>query len=500
MDYYSKYLKYKKKYLDLKQHGGNVLENLKCETKDLEKLKGADLKYYQHTYKPPSKLDETIKKLGINPSIVDKNINKNCCNCISISLYDNGTLKDNKNDRMKIFLNCILKSVMNVRKILPREYGGWIVRIYINNIALQTIEENENYKKCYDKIIGYDNTEIYKYNCPIDNLNITRTFRYHPIYDKTVNFYAIREADGIVSNLDCYNLFNFFNLEQHKNKLFYLPDLFDQKRYKKGKHGTKYTVPFYSYSDWLIYYKTHIKKEFYIQNNNIIDLIAGGFCSKIKLKEDFYNDTFLNLKANFDTILEDLKYCLEMETNLYDCKPIYNNNITYIFDRLFKSQKVDVDTKSQSMVAIQKLDKEIDKELISSVRVGFDEMLLLELFSPFISCNFILFKGFFILNNDNFDYIQSLMVDIQENIREDILTTPKIEITQPTKDPATSSQISSTMEEINNKRSEEQKSKLFDFDNKYHNEDGIIKNFKFINFDETYKTILHLLNIDYIFQ
>ena len=56
------------------------------------------------------------------------------------------------------------------------------------------------------------------------------------------------------------------------------------------------------------------------------------------------------------------------------------------------------------------------------------------------------------------------------------------------------------MEEINNKRSEEQKSKLFDFDNKYHNEDGIIKNFKFINFDETYKTILHLLNIDYIFN
>ena len=189
-----------------------------------------------------------------------------------------------------------------------------------------------------------------------------------------------------------------------------------------------------------------------------------------------------------------------METNLYDCKPIYNNNITYIFDRLFKSKKVDVDTKSQSMVAIQKLDKEIDQELISSVRVGFDEMLLLELFSPFISCNFILFKGFFILNNDNFDYIKSLIVDIQENIREDILTTPKIEITQPSKDPATSSQISSTMEEINNKRSEEQKSKLFDFDNKYHNEDGIIKNFKFINFDETYKTILHLLNIDYIFQ
>ena len=48
------------------------------------------------------------------------------------------------------------------------------------------------------QLMLHDNLEIILYNCDESKLSLTRTFRYYPIHDPTVNYYVIREADGVV--------------------------------------------------------------------------------------------------------------------------------------------------------------------------------------------------------------------------------------------------------------------------------------------------------------
>ena len=95
----------------------------------------------------------------------------------------------------------------------------------------------------------------------------TRTFRYLPVLDNTVNTVIVRETDGIVTNLDRRNISLFCS----STKILYiLPFL----------HKTNHTydgIPLlqYSYSEWLTYYKQVIEPDYFSHKNNVYDIMAG---------------------------------------------------------------------------------------------------------------------------------------------------------------------------------------------------------------------------------
>jgi hypothetical protein len=128
------------------------------------------------------------------------------------------------------------------------------------------------------------NAEIYTYLCPsifnMEDRNAmgkTRTFRYLPLLDNTVNTVIIREADGIVTNLDCRNI----SLFSTSNKILYLLPFL---------HSTNHTnegiALLHSYSQWLTYYKEVMEPEYFTHKNNLYDIMAGMFGCNLKIRPD----------------------------------------------------------------------------------------------------------------------------------------------------------------------------------------------------------------------
>ena len=141
-----------------------------------------------------------------------------------------------------------------------------------------------------ENIINSENVEIYTFDCPSfyqENYTYSnnRSFRFLPLLDTIeqdegddqlygVNLSITREADGIVSNLDCLNIKSF----QLSNKIFYTPIFFT--------HDIN-SVRYKSYSLWLTFYKL-MHKEFFSKYNNIYDILAGIFACSLKIKENIY--------------------------------------------------------------------------------------------------------------------------------------------------------------------------------------------------------------------
>ena len=329
------------------------------------------LKYYVHRYAPEEMIKLLIQRLGrdLVSTRFDETICEKCCNIISISLYFIGCIPDN----MAKYLMSIERTVKNVQNNLP----DWIVRIYLDESVhncMKTIEITSLEKKAYDYIISAPNVEIYTYNCPSipdENIARKRTYRFLPFSDEDVNICIVREADGIVSNWDCIQIDLF---SKKSDKMFYFP---------YNQIPRENMSMFESYERWLLLYKVIFCYDFFSKNYMGYDLLAGLFGIKLKLKRQYYIDTIVNLRDKIDIFTRGV-------SPNYDNDEAYNGrgNYKYFIGHFANTIKGNM------------------KEKNDVLSIGFDEILLLEMFKEVLS--FPVAPGHLVklIENDNFNDIR----------------------------------------------------------------------------------------------
>lgn len=311
-------------------------------------------KYYVHTYDPMTPLlllSQRLPREIISERFVDSR-RENCCNVISISLYFIGCIPDN----MTKYLFSIERTVKNVHNNLP----DWIVRVYIDNSVHECIKNADKNSSrqitaAYNYITTAPNVEVYTYNCAVGDVQPqhiarTRTYRFLPFSDEDVNICVVREADGIVSNWDCRQI-HLFSKDQ--SKMFYFP----YNQIKRSKLSM-----FESYEKWLLLYKVIFRYDFFHNNYMGYDLLAGLFGIKLKLKRDFYIRTIVSLRDEIDRFITAVER---------------NNEETY---------KGRGDTR-YLLGWISRTPRLLLKEDPKLLSIGFDEILLLEMFKEVFSFN-----------------------------------------------------------------------------------------------------------------
>lgn len=307
--------------------------------------------FYIHKYNPEKQIN-LIKNLALS----EKNENKildcfdlepreNCCNCVSIVLYSKGDIYI-----LFQYLFSLKVSLDNIANNLE----GFICRFYIDPTVFEVIKntvesDNEILKnKCYEYleyIITHERAEIYIYFCesivekklPIEK---SRTLRFLTLFEKDVNISVIREADGIVGYGDCHNIKLFSKSD--KIAMFYeYSNSFSQMR--------QHVITHQHYSLWLRVYDD--LKKIYFENKILVDkkfdILAGTFCCKLKFK----------------------KIYLREKINLINC--LINNKI--LIEKTIQQGK----DKHKNDYKGATLDN-----IIKTLNLGYDEILLMELFEP----------------------------------------------------------------------------------------------------------------------
>ena len=243
-------------YLPIETSTPNPLDQ--GETCTLLTKKADNATYYKHTYNPGPMLAKlrSLSHHRITEEVIqrfDNNTQDKCCNVISITLY----IKDCNDKTLEKYIMSIHRSVKNVLKNLP----DWIVRLYLDTTVEECLKKYSEYQRILREICESPNVEIYTYNCssfksqpresPIER---TRTFRFLPMSEPDVNLCVVREADGIVSNLDCHNIKMF---AQNPEILLYLPVI------DESNDNTRSALKFYAYSPWLQIYKGLLEYEYF---------------------------------------------------------------------------------------------------------------------------------------------------------------------------------------------------------------------------------------------
>lgn len=275
--------------------------NNKCTLLTTKKMK-----YYTFTYDPTNVINnikKTFNELNKknmdlntninidnqNDDIFDQNITNNCCNVISISLYA-------LNSNIAKYIFSIAKTINNVKREMP----DWLVRVYLDDSVFCQIKSFKNTDDELEKIIyekfqfiyNSDNVEIYIYNCPNvtkDELYMNRTFRFFPFLEKDVNICICRDADGIVSRMDCHNIKVFAK----SDKLFFLPLI-----------AFKRQILVSPYSKWIKSYSLYFAKKNYKYTDYHCanyDLLAGGFGINLRINYEYYKYSFLQVNEYMET-------------------------------------------------------------------------------------------------------------------------------------------------------------------------------------------------------
>lgn len=253
--------------------------------------------YYIHNY-DPDRILNAIENLDINETIRNEYINNikktfdikpksNCCNCISITLYR----KEGARTPIYSYLKSIRRTIKNVALFLH----DWIIKLYIDKSVYNYIyTTNDDIKDSVDImnfILTQKNVEVYTYLCENVlngkiSIDKTRITRFLPIIEEDVNINIIREADGFITYLDCYNI----NCFSKSSAIFYSLDISGECEPNKNRKMTLYDpdnnkVNLRSYSEWLNDYKL-INMEYFLENKktNVVDLLAGmtGFSLRTK--------------------------------------------------------------------------------------------------------------------------------------------------------------------------------------------------------------------------
>lgn len=320
-------------------------------------------KYYKFVY-DGSKYG-IDKKLNEN-NIFDTTKRDNCCNCISISLYTDNELSAKK---VSQYIASIERTIKNVKRGLP----DWIVRIffdisvynYINNIKdkVKDIKHEDNGEKLildgFEYIKNQENTELYVVLCDEGTMISPkmRTMRYMPLYTGDTNIVAIREADGIVTLLDCYNLSVFATNNDPIYQIYIRGVNAINKRY--DQNNEKKYISLHAYQKWYSIYKSEIDKDFFQKNWTYYDILAGAVAFKIMLNKEKFNERVNELTTKIKN------FCIDLDKS----------------EKKDKFKDIDLYT-SQTM--IQNDIKDI-KRVRGILSTGFDEMLLTNIYKNLYS-------------------------------------------------------------------------------------------------------------------
>jgi hypothetical protein len=321
-NYYSIY-----RYID-ENIDNNIIENINLAIQKYNKTIESNInsinKYNTH-------IEQYKKILSSNNTlfandIFDKTPSENCCNVVAITLYL--SLNKNNHDQYDTFFNNASKYILSIYRTVKNvetDLKGWIVRVYFDDSVYCTIKKfidsnDIKYQSLIDSfnyINNSDIVEIYIYDCPddTDNKYFNRMLRFLPFIEKDVNTCICRDADGIVSRLDCHNIKVFSN----SDKLFYL--------------AFNWTHP---YSGWIQRYI--ITK--YISHNKPspiqrYDLLAGAFGINLRVKTNHYNNS-LNIVHNYylkNTYIRKKYIFAYDECLLYELFTGYANiSVDFMFD------------------------------------------------------------------------------------------------------------------------------------------------------------------------
>jgi len=333
--------------------------------------------FYKYSYDVGSLIKKIEKFSDVLPSnfltnfqqIFDTNKYDNCCNCISIVLYYK-YVKD-KRETLDLYLPNIVATLKNINKYLP----DWILRVYTDRTFFESLiflEKAEDYLEMLKILSTNPQCEINMVFCEKFfkkdfKLGSLRTLRFLALCDPTVNIMASREADGIMSALDCHNLeilknndfmFATYELQTASSisvtKLREMDDDSQMVKFKNGacpfladlhylekerimslydsesryvlnttdldetiKHSLDKKMLQLYYSEWLNNYKKidilFNNDPFYLSHIELYPILAGLLSCKCKFKKDYYdlvqnkiNETVKKfLKSNHDEIITD---------------------------------------------------------------------------------------------------------------------------------------------------------------------------------------------------
>lgn len=317
-----------------------------------------------------------------------------CCNCISIVLYVTGSM-ENKIKYLNKCLPCMFISLQNVDNFLD----NFIIRFYLDNSIFETLYEFaktaknqsdiENLKGIFTKlknIIIHEKSEIFIYFCnkiitKINPIQRVRTFRFISLFSEDTNVCIIREADGIVSIVDCHNIKLFTLNTTHKIMMTYN---FNESsiRYKIDSIDNIDNYDFFNeevnhnmindslindrnnenynhYSYWLNIYEEFVLKNPKYQNEqqfnyntlSFIDIPAGVFGMKIKFSENYRNSIIAKVNNFYPSLINSVT-CMTLK---------HDKDGTTVHDK---------------------------NTILDILNNGYDEIILLELFSPIVRVNF----------------------------------------------------------------------------------------------------------------
>ena len=273
---------------------------------DLLRISNQNIKYYPD----PETFVDNSQQYNIR-DVIDSNVYNNCCNCFVYSLYitNKGFGQDMYYEHqinILYYLICITQSIKNAEY----HFNDWIFRIYIDFSVLDMISYNklsDDTKKTsnlnyiinlLDALFIKDNVEIIVPICDLKySQHTSRMYRLIPLSEPDVNYVIVRDADSILTNLECCNIKHFIK----SDKIFYHTII---------DNDTVKNQPSYSYSPWLNIYKIYFDN-FYRNNDNMFDILAGLASFKFKIKKEmfdlklkeidnFYNFLQTNIKVESD--------------------------------------------------------------------------------------------------------------------------------------------------------------------------------------------------------
>ncbi len=338
--------------------------------------------YYVHRYNPDFVID-LVKDLENKDEILeafDLTPRDNCCNCVSFVCYSTGKI-----NYLFDYLYSMKKSLDNITRCL----NGFIARFYLDPSIFEVI--SENYKNtdpnikmfsihCY-KLLKYillsPIAETYIYFCKmiIEGLPISkvRTLRFLPMFEIDVNISVIREADGFVSYLDCHNI----NLFQSTNKILMFYDYLN-----KGidiYYNYKFINSPNYYSPWLNNYS--LLKYLYMKSPE----------NEVKFKQyldDNYNEHFSITEDIFKNF-----YPEPRATQYMNCIKLFNILAGTIavkvkFSNEYLIKKINLINEIIRFSNIKySTELSYNVDFMDRVLLGYDEVLLNELFDPLITLN-----------------------------------------------------------------------------------------------------------------
>ena len=234
-------------------------------------------------------------------------IRENCCNVIAFTLYFIEPTPEISNKFVLSIERSIKNISKILPDWVIRLYFGSSVFEYLDvdsKLLEGTKKQRPNDDEpirldrlAFEYICTNPQVELYRFDDRPDVLNIpiehTRTTRFLPLIDPDVARLFSHEGDGC-STLLLHNLRAWSELP---DMLFYLPEYIEVNQVPS--HITNLPL-FSSYSSWLYVFKSILRRYYFHNHHNIYDLLAGGFGTMAKPTKSFYTRTIAELNKSLE--------------------------------------------------------------------------------------------------------------------------------------------------------------------------------------------------------